>query len=102
MPIELQIYERRDNTNLEDLGNAALNVCRAWRATEGIRSARFYWYAVNTVIFWIEGEAQGLNATADANMARAVFDFADLARRTMAMRLSEPRVGEEAYHLAGR
>ena len=102
MPIELQIYERRDNTNLEDLGNAALNVCRAWRAREGIRSARFYWYAVDIVVFWIEGEAEGFNAPADANSARAGFNFADLARRTMSMRLSEPRAGEEAYRLAGR
>jgi len=79
-----------------------LNMCRAYRAREGIRSARFYWHQTEIVVLLVEGDLNGFTAPADANYARVAFELADLARRTMYMRLTDPREGQETYHLAGR
>lgn len=102
MPNELWIFERRDDTNREALGNAALTMCRAWRAREGIRSARFYWHQADTVVLWIEAEEGGFNSPAGADYLRAGFELADLARTTLYLRMTEPRTGEEQYRAAGR
>ena len=107
MPIQFQVWERRDNADRNALANAALDLCRASRAIEGIRSSRFYWNGADAVVFLTDGETQALNdlgngAKMTADRARAIFTLSDLARATASMRLAEPRAGEEAYRRAGR
>lgn len=107
MPIQFQVWERRDSADRNALGNAAMDVCRASRATEGIRSSRFYWHGANEVAFLTDGETEALDSLGNASkvtadQARALFTLADLARATLSMRLGEPRTGEEIYRRAGR
>jgi hypothetical protein len=105
MPIQLTIYERRDNGDREAMGNAALEACRIARKREGITSARFYWTGTETVVFLFEGEAAALNApftAAPADATRLAFTLADNARMTLNIRLAEPRDAVQTYRAAGR
>ena len=105
MPLQLNIFERRDSGDRETMGNLALAITRITKARDGIRSCRFFWHGVDNIVFLTEGEAEALNnpaAAAPADMARLVFDMADNARQTLNWRLSEPRASEEAYRAAGR
>ena len=105
MPIQLNIYERRDNGDREAMGNLALAMTRIVKAREGIRSSRFFWYRWDNIVFITEGEAEALNSPGSAapgDMARAVFDLADNARETLNWRLSEPQASEGTYRAAGR
>ena len=107
MPIQIQVWERRDSADRNALANAALDICRASRATEGIRSSRFYWSGADTVVFLTDGETQALNDLGDgskvtADQARALFTLSDLARATDSRRLAEPGAGQEIYRRAGR
>ena len=107
MPIQFQVWERRDNADRNALANAALDLCRATRATDGIRSARFYWNGADAVVFLTDGERQALNDLGDgakmtADQARAVFTLSDQARATESRRLAEPGAGAEIYQRAGR
>ena len=106
MPIQIQVWERRDNADRNALGNAALDLCRTSRI-DGIRSARFYWHGADAVVLLTDGETDALNdlgnaAKTTADRSRALFALSDLATATLAMRLTEPGVGQEAYRRAGR
>jgi len=102
MPIQLGIWERRDNADRRELGNTALQLCRIIRKRDGITSSKFYWYTLDTVVILTEGETAALDAPGTAESARALFDLGDLARVTKYWRLGEPRAGEETYRAAGR
>ncbi len=107
MPIQLQVWERRDSADRNALGNTALDLCRISRAVDGIRSSRFYWNGADNVVFLTDGETAALDTLGDpakvtADQARALFALADLANATLSMRLGEPRAGAEAYSRAGR
>ena len=107
MPIQFQVWERRDSADRNGLGNAALDLCRTSRAVEGIRSSRFYWNGTDAVVFLTDGETEALNNLGDgakvtADRARALFTLSDLAKATLSMRLAEPRAGEEIFRRAGR
>jgi len=99
MPIQLYVFERRDDVVAEALENVALDVCRNLRAREGIHSSRFYWHGSDSVVILTEGETVALDARADRNLARAAFVLAVLARTTMNWRLDEPRASEKLVHL---
>lgn len=78
MPIQFQVWERRDSADRIGLGNAALDLCRPSRAIEGIRSSRFYWNGADAVVFLTDGETAALNDLGDsakvpADQARALF-----------------------------
>ncbi len=101
--VEIIIYERRDNTDRVAFGNAALAYCRAFRAIEGVTSAKFYWLYANSIVFIAEGERDVLDKLADNDdWDRALFEVEDMARRVQTMRLSDPRTGQETYQRAGR
>ena len=105
MPIQLIIWERRDNGDRETMGNTALEVCRIFRARDGITSARFYWSGSERVVFLTEGEAAALDTpgqAAPAEYGRAALVYADNARLTLSIRLTEPRASVDAYRAAGR
>lgn len=94
MPIQLTIYERRDNGSREAIGNTALELCRIARKREGITSARYYWTG-DSVAFLYEGDANAINSPyTEAQMeeyGRAAFVLMDNARITLNLRLIEAR-----------
>ena len=105
MPIQLMIWERRDNGDRETMGDTALEVCRIIRSRDGITSARFYWSGSETTVFLFEGEAAALDTpgqAAPAEYGRAGLVYADNARLIRNIRLTEPRVALETYRAAGR
>ena len=76
------------------MGNTSVELCRIVRASDGIKSAQFYWSGTEMVVYITEGEAAALNApgaTAQADYGRAGFIIADNARNVMTLRLAEPR-----------
>ena len=101
--VEIIIYERRDNTDRVAFGNAALAFCRAFRAIEGVTSAKFYWYYANSIVFIVEGERDALDKIGDNDdFGRAFFEINDMGRLVQMMRLSDPRTLQETYQRAGR
>ena len=104
MPLHLSKHERRDGVDRDALGRAALTLCRANRATEGVRSSRFYWVNPDIVGFITDadpgafGPASGNTPSADA--AKAFFGFSDLARPISNETWGEAAAGEEVYRLS--
>ena len=99
---QLLIWERRDNADRNDLGNAALAVCRSLKAMDAVTSSRFYWHNADTIVIWTEGEASAFEMPPDLNVAKAFYALADLAKTTKDWRLLDAKLGEEAYRAAGR
>ncbi len=103
MAIQIGHWERRDGANREAMARAALDLCRASRAIDGIRGSRFYWQGADTIVIQSDAESfEVFDKPANAASAKAVFTMADLARQVGGERWSEPRSGEEVYRLAGR
>ncbi len=101
--VDINVVERRDNTDRVAFGNAALASCRAIRAIEGITSAKFYWYFADSIVFIAEGERDALDKIADnAGYLQAIFEISDMGRIVQTMRLSDPRAGQDNYERAGR
>jgi len=61
MPMQLQIWERRQNGDRELMANAALFMCRAVRETKGIASSRFYWSGTERIVFLTNGDDAALS-----------------------------------------
>lgn len=105
MPIQLMIWERRDNGDRETMGNTALELCRIMRRRDGITSSKFYWSLSETIVFLTEGEAAALDTSgqaAPADYYRAGLAFGDNARQVLNIQLAEPRDALETYRAAGR
>jgi hypothetical protein len=105
MPIQLAIWERRDNGRRETIGNIAFELCRLRCRGEGITSSRFYWSGSDEIVFLVEGEAVALDIPDQkilADYAWLGFMLADLARQTLNKCLIDPRAGLETYRIAGR
>ena len=105
MPIQLSVWERRDNGDRETMGNTAVELCRIVRKRDGITSSRFYWSGSENIVVLTEGETAALDAPqqgAPADYLRLAFVLADNARLTLSMRLGEPRQALETYRQAGR
>ena len=105
MPIQLAIWERRDNGRRETMGNIAFELCRLRRKSMGISSARFFWSGPDEIVFLVEGETAALD-TPDPKIltdyAWLGFILADQAREILNKRLIDPRAGLETYRTAGR
>jgi hypothetical protein len=107
MPIQLSVWERRDNGNREALGNAALEACRIVRKVKGITSCRFYWSGSEYIVVLTEGETAALNGTGYSADQLAKYNklgliVADNAKQTLNLRLTEPRDALASYRSAGR
>ena len=96
-------YDRRDEADRDALARAALDLCRATRAQDGITSSRFYWVNADTVVVLSEAESmEKFDGAGSADAAKAIFAISDLARATGTERWIDPRTGAEAYRLAGQ
>ena len=103
MAMQVSWWERRDPADRAALGRAALDHCRALRASEGMRGARFFWLGPDELVLVEEVESLDVPGEAmQADQARTLFALADLARRTRFERWQDPGSGEAFYRLAGR
>lgn len=110
MPMQLQIWERRQNGDRELMANAALFFCRAARQTKGIASARFYWSGTERLVVLSQGEDSALSApfsgfTGDRNqLMKYTYDIQDHIKVAFSIRLTEPNAEGvvEGYKAAGR
>lgn len=106
MPITYQEFRRRPGVNRNDLGAAALNLCRTMRANnDKLTSAKFYWANYNDIAFIFEGEP-GFDSQdgsgPNPDVAKAVSAMYDLADQTFSRSLAEARLGQTAWEAAGR
>lgn len=82
MDLALTRFERRDGATRDDMGNAALEYCRAMRAAEPVQSARFYWVGVDQIVVLIGvEEARTIVYPPSGAAAKAFFTLADTARQ---------------------
>ena len=103
MALQVSWWERRDHADRDALGRAALAHCRALRAGEGMRSARFYWLGPDALVLVEDVESLDIPSEAmAADQAQTFFALADLARQTRAERWQDPGRGEAFYRLADR
>ena len=103
MAIIVNHWQRRDSTNIESFGNAAYEVCRASRANQEIRRARFYWLNADTIVIQSEADSfEALDRQGTPEFGKAIFALSDLARAVSTERWQEPRDATEAYRRAGR
>lgn len=103
MAILISRYERRDGADRDAMAGAALDVCRANRAAQGMRSARFYWTNTDTIVLMLDAESQEVfDRPGSSDQLRTAFALADLARNTGLERWADARDGEQAYRGAGR
>lgn len=108
MPVGIFKAYRQPGADRVELGQAALDWCRAVRNADGAR-ARFYWIGPNAVGFIVEAEtSDGLTAALGESskpvpeIMQAAFRLADLADPRPAERWIDPHSGDEAYRMAGR
>jgi len=103
MAILISRYERRDGVDRDAMARAALDVCRANRAAQGMRQARFYWVNADSIALMFDAEsAEVFDHQPSPDQARTMFGLADLARNVGIERWAEARDGEQAYRAAGR
>ncbi len=103
MAIIVNHWQRRDNTSIEAFGNAAYEVCRASRANQEIRRARFYWVNADTIVIQSEADSfEVLDRQGTPEFGKAIFALSDLARAVSTERWQEPRAATEIYRRAGR
>lgn len=103
MPLSISRWERRDNSDRDAFARAALDLCRAWRAEDGVRGARFYWASADTLVTMLDAESpEVFDRQPNAMRGRALFALSDLARNLGNERWGDARTGEEAFHIAGR
>lgn len=96
-------YDRRDAADRAAVGEAAFALCRAQRAQPGITSSRFFWAGADRIAMLAEAESMTVfDEPPQPELAKAVFDLADVARQTDTERWIDPRSGQEAYQTAGR
>lgn len=102
MAIQISRFERRDSADRDAMARAALDVCRAGRASEGARSARFFWTNTDSVAFTFDAESAEVFDRPTPELVRAWFALTDLARETGFERWGDAGDGERAYRAAGR
>ncbi len=83
MPLHVGKFERFPSADRNDLALAALEWCRAARASEGVNDSRFYWIDPNEIVVVTDADPGAWGAGAGAEVspqaAKALFALADLA-----------------------
>jgi hypothetical protein len=103
MAIIVGRWERRDSTDMEALGTAALAYCRAVKAREGTQDSRFFWLSPDRIVIQSEAASpQVFDQPPDADTAKALFALSNLARVVDTERWMDPRAAEAVYRSTGR
>lgn len=104
MPLHVAKWERRDGVDRDAFASGALALCRNARASDGVRSARFYWADIDTIAVLVDAEpgawGQGSANTPTAEGAKAFFGMSDLSRNVSQEIWGEAGPGEELFRSA--
>ena len=104
MPLHVSKFERLDGADRNDLAQAALEACRAARATAGVTNSRFYWVNPNEIAILTDAEpgawGPGSGNGPDPRNAKAIFVLSDLARQTVNETWVDARAGAETYNVS--
>jgi hypothetical protein len=102
MPLHVSKFERLEGADRNDLALAALEACRAARATPGVTNSRFYWVNPNEIAILTDAEpgawGPGSGNAPDPRNAKAIFALSDLARQTVTESWVDARAGAETYN----
>ena len=83
MPLHVGKFERFPSADRNELALAALEWCRAARASAGVKDSRFYWIDPNEIVVVTDAEpgawGPGAGAEVSPQAAKAIFALADLA-----------------------
>ena len=98
MPLHVGKFERFPSADRNELALAALEWCRAARASAGVKDSRFYWIDPNEIVVVTDAEpgawGPGAGAEVSPQAAKAIFALADLARNTSTETWADARAGE--------
>ena len=101
MPLHVGKFERFPSADRNELALAALEWCRAARASEGVNDSRFYWIDPNEIVVVTDADPGAWGAGAGAQVspqaAKALFALADLARNTSTETWADARAGAEMF-----
>ena len=104
MPLHVAKYERRDNTDRNDLAYAAIEACRSARETPGVLSSRFFWVNPDEIAILTDAEpgawGQGSGNAPQPRSMKAMFSLADLAKNTSSEIWADARSGEETFKVS--
>ena len=104
MPLHVSKFERLEGADRNDLALAALEACRAARATPGVTSSRFSWVNPNEIAILTDAEpgawGPGSGNAPDPRNAKAIFALSDLARQTVTESWVDARAGAETYNIS--
>lgn len=102
MPLLYQRFQLKPGADRAKFGDLVLEACRATRANEGVRSARYYWANPNSVVVLIDYEHSRnvFGGTPTPEGARRNFAAFDMADQTAWELWGEARAGTEAYERA--
>ncbi len=104
MPINYQLWQRRDGVDRNEFGLAVLDVCRRVRATNPkVRSSRYYWVdGGSTVAVLTEGELgfNDYNPDPDPDLQKANFRLDDLAHALAFQTWADAGAGTQAWDRA--
>lgn len=102
MAMLVSYWERRDASDRDQFGRAALAYCRAARACDGVRGARFYWLNPDLLVVAVDVESLEVGdiSLLTPDTARTMFALSDLGRPVRTERWGDPARGEEAYRLS--
>ncbi|MDX1621986.1 MAG: hypothetical protein R3320_13395 [Nitriliruptorales bacterium] len=102
MGIEVIYWERRDAADRNEMGQAALGLCRAQKVLDGVEDSRFYWRTPDQLVIQIHTSKNVDWSKPDPKVAASLFHLADLARQTGSENWMEPSTGLDNYRAAGR
>ena len=104
MPLHVSKYERRDNTDRNDLAQAALETCRSARETAGVNNSRFYWVNADEIAILVDAEpgawGQGSGNEPQPRGMKALFALSALAKSTSSETWADARSGEQTYKVS--
>lgn len=97
-------WQLKQGADRKKLGDLALEMCRASRANEGVRNARYYWSDANTVTVLTDFEHPRFIFSGEptAEGAKRAFALADIADRTAWEVWQDARAGTDAYDISRR
>ncbi len=101
MPLVYSRWQLKPGADRAKLGDLILENCRAAKANEGVRSARYYWADANTVVVLTDFEHQRhvFASPATAEGTKRAFAISDLADRAAWELWADARAGTESYQM---
>ncbi len=94
-------YEMRSDADRNSFGLAALSVCKAAKASDGVNDAKFFWVNPNLIGIIVDAEkgAWGSDTDPTPQTMKAFFDLADLSNQVSNEIWMSAGIGEERFKM---